>query len=359
VNRIAELVRSSGVQHPRCWALILLVAGCGAQNNAPTEPARAGSYEVHEWGLVRALPGDSLSAGAIAPPLRVEPIAVDKPVLYFHAEAPLRLSAVRVDAQGGSLVEAWPLATLGASIAWRDIEIDPGAQCQPSPLPSASDPACAHAPGQCEIPSLGTVRATDAACLRTAGATDSLLFYRAVSRAFTPPLRYTLRPDRQVEVTNEGDLPIPGRLVRMRRFGSYVQTLAVAPPAPHQSILVGENFGTTVDDIPPADETPPSSPDVGRRAVRATMHDIGLTDPEIDAFLRAWDATLFGGGDTDCRGCDTDRVDRPAAPENSFLYFLPEAACARIATLDLDPQPRTVHRAMAVWSPLPASGSSH
>ena len=47
------------------------------QPTAP--PANAAPYEVHEWGLVRAEPGDVLNAGVVAPPVYVEATA-DKPI---------------------------------------------------------------------------------------------------------------------------------------------------------------------------------------------------------------------------------------------------------------------------------------
>jgi hypothetical protein len=305
---------------------------------------------------MRALPGDSLSLGAIAPPIRVEMMVADKPVLYFHAAQAMQLRSVSVDPSGGSIVEAWPFVEHApGSLVWRDVDLDPSGACQPSPLPTATDPACASTPDQCEIPGLAIVRAPGSACVHVGGTTDSMLFYRSVSRSFTPPLRYERRSSGEVVVTNEGDEPVPGLLVRALRYGPSVRTLAVSPPAPHQSIVVGQNFNA-------ADETPrdgelAANAEPGRRAVRTTMHAIGMSEPEIDAFLRAWDGALFGQGSStmdDGRG-----VDMPAAPEETMLYFLPEHTCDGISRLHLDPAPSATRRAFAVWSRLSASGASH
>jgi hypothetical protein len=73
--------------------------------------------------------------------------------------------------------------------------------------------------------------------------------------------------------------------------------------------------------------------------------------------MRAWDGMLFGPGQP---AIDTLRADGEPAPRESFLYFLPAAALENVAHLDFDPPPRGgVHRAIAMWSALRASGASH
>ena len=79
--------------------------------------------------------------------------------------------------------------------------------------------------------------------------------------------------------------------------------------------------------------------------------------------MRAWDPALFGLGATDLPvdvlTADETTVDGRFAARESFVYFLPEAMCDRVARLDFDPAPRVVKRAFAVWSGVRASGSSH
>ena len=87
------------------------------------------------------------------------------------------------------------------------------------------------------------------------------------------------------------------------------------------------------------------------------MTELGLTSTEIDAFMRAWDATLFGAsGAVDGRSVDGD--DGDAAPTETVLYFLPPTSLDGIATLTFDPAPRAVRRALALWTALPRQGSS-
>ena len=82
--------------------LTLAACSCGASTTSSSAAARApavsapegsADYEVHEWGLVRGGPGDTLTVSAIAPPVVIMPISVDKPVLYFHTAAPFTLRA--------------------------------------------------------------------------------------------------------------------------------------------------------------------------------------------------------------------------------------------------------------------------
>ena len=229
----------------------------------------------------------------------------------------------------------------------------------------------------CEVASLGIVRVPGVACVRTSGVVDSLLFYRARTSSFTPPLRFerSATVHDEVRVTNEGALPIPGWLVRMADSYGSVRALAVRPPGPGETIVVGVDFLGAADrigedesvDIPVA----PGSPGPGRTVVRDSMREIGLTDGEADAFLRAWDMLLFGVAPTvlygttvdtltadDSRSVDEDG-DGVLGPTESFLYFLPEASVDGVARLTFDPPPRSVHRAMAIWSPIPATGPSH
>jgi hypothetical protein len=349
-------------------SLLLVVGGCscgasGALTRAEgTEEAIEG-YEVHEWGLVRGLAGDRLEVGAVGPPPSVFPMVVDKPVLYFHTASPFTLRAVRVHASG-AILEAWPFGsrTEGTGeLTWMDVAIDPTAsECVTTPLPSTCDPDLSP----CEIPSLALVRTAESPCIRVAGATDTMLFYRSRVEGMTPPLLFTRTGTEEVTVTHEGDEPIEGLLIRLRSVMGQVLTLAVDPPAPHQSVVVGADFGGAAMDEDGDMPALPGGPEVGRAAVRASLAEIGLTEQESDAFLRAWDGALFGLEVADRRTIDSLTNDESAlvdglpVPVDSFLYFLPPSSTEAVSSLELDPPARSVVRAMAMWSVVPASGSS-
>jgi hypothetical protein len=368
----------------------LLGCSCGAPATTSgarpitTSTAAPADYEVHEWGLLRAEAGDVLRVGAIAPPVSYQAMAVDKPVLYFHTDAPLTLASVTVQMpEGGRIAEVWPLVTFGDTAQWTDVSLTPTGACTPSPLPTPTESPCSDlaAGEQCESATLNTVRTPDAACVTVGDATERFLFYRAQATRFTPPLVFQrTQPYEQVEVRNEGDAPIPGLLVRLWTDGMRTRALAVAPPAPHASVIVGNDFdaaaasadedsrGAPADHPVAVDDETMLASSVGpaRDAIRSTMTGLGLSDAECDAFLNAWSTVLFaeGGATVDIPPTDVLTMDRLSAdgdlaPRESFLYFLPEPRTDEIAELSFDPPPRTVHRAIAVWSPLRATGPSH
>lgn len=383
--------------------LVIALSGCACSTTRSLESASTSTtptstetadYEVHEWGLLRSEThgdADVLRAGAVAPPRPVEVMAVDKPVLYFHASSPLTLRRVSASVDGGAILESWPFVPTqlrheGAEIAWRDVSLGSPTNCVPSALPTAAAPPCSLlGPGAfCESAGLAVVRTDEAACVSTGEVTDRFLFYRAQSHSFVPPLRFVREHVYEdVRVTNDGDHPIPGVIVRIWSDGARTRTLIAEPPAPHASVVIGHAFDAAVDedqsDRPfdrrgTTDESMPA-PSVegpGREGIRRSMREIGLTDAEVDAFLRAWDATLFGSTNvlaiddsrsiaaTDGTPVDmpVDRlsVDGELAPRESLLYFLPEQSTDRIARLSFDPPPRAVHRAMAIWTAIRPSG---
>lgn len=245
---------------------------------------------------------------------------------------------------------------MAGTMTWANVSIDPKSACPFSPLPHKDEAPCSNLPqGQeCESVGLATVRTVDAACVRVGNKTESFLFYRTETRGLTPPLRFTTQADGSVIVTNDGDAPIPGLLVRIDMSDALTRTLSVTPPAPHAKLVVGRDF-------PDGDMAPPRAEDRGapsprvvtgpaRKDIRSSMLGLGLSDTEVDAFLKSWDETLFGSPSTGGF--------RPIQAGTSFLYFLPEATIDRAAKVTFDPPPRAFRRAFGLWTHLPASGES-
>ncbi len=381
--------------------LSIAIVGCGGRQESPVPaPETAGEqpsaptapYEVHEWGLLRAIPGDTLEAGAIAPPGFVETLTVDKPVLYFHASAPVRLARVHVEAVGGTIREHWPVtesATFPSSVDWTGLTLDAsqhagGATCRGA-FPGVSAPPCNALPGgeACESAQLAEVVSPTATCLQSGDTQLPFLFYRSRTTTFTPPLRVTALPSGELRVTNTGALPIPGWVLRLRRNGSQVRAIAARGPGARATVMIGDDFANAAIPTPTVDgehaasdesdrmvDQPamPGSQEPGRVALRLTLRELGLDDGEADAFLRAWDDTLFGGSvvqlvdippaprdgapsddqpvdvlSADCRG------DCIGAQGDTILYFLPEPTCDGVARLSFQPAPTRVRRALAIW----------
>jgi hypothetical protein len=162
-----------------------------------------------------------------------------------------------------------------------------------------------------------------------AGEPLPFLFYRSSTRGLTVPLRGVRLPNGDLEITNDGDLPIPGRIVRIQRSGGEERVVVVDPPAPHAAITIA--VGGSGGD--------------GPAAIGETLEDLGMTTGEIDAFHRAWNTTLFGGGTM----LDQTTLTLPTLDE-SIVYFLPTALVEHITTVELDPPPTEIRRAMAVWT---------
>lgn len=379
--------------HAALVLLPLALSGCPsprAVTNAPSRtgpgssepasvPVGAPSFEVHEWGLLRGELGDRLTVGAVAPRFVTEPLEVDKPVLYVHAAQPFTLTRLDVDAHDGSIVEEWPpvpRTNLASQLAFRDVRVTVDGACATSPLPTTADAACRSLPSGdvCEVASLATVRTADAACMHVGDTTERFLFYRARTGAFTPPLRITRLPGQPgtVQITHVGTEAIPGTIVALRSDPYGVATAVLAAPPPGGSLFVRDGAVVATPTArgaagPLSDgRRNPHQEQAGRDAMRATLASLGLTANEVDAFSRAWDDALFGlpvadvdglavdmPVEDDRRAVDVLTADESVAgrlrPTDSFLYFLPPGACEDVAALTIEPRPRAVRRALAVW----------
>jgi hypothetical protein len=327
-------------------SLILLVScTCGAPatttGSGPTTPPTSGTtgYEVHEWGLVRAGPGDVLEAGAVGPGVTIMPMVAEKPVLYFHVTGgPIDLSVARVEAVQGEIREHWPLAAppVGAAdpavVSWAPLTLRAGT-CALS-VPAARAEACAHLHVEeaCESLSLARTVSADADCVETASGPSPLLFYRSTTRGLTVPLRARMNGT-DVVIENAGASAPPGRIVRFSSLPGRTTITIAAPPAPGASVTIGEG-----------DE----GPDAARAAITASMTELGLTAGEAAAFLASWDAELFPAETPP--PAEEEAMERMPAPVITLLYFLPASDAEHVSHLTFEPAPTAVRRAMAVWT---------
>jgi hypothetical protein len=332
----------------------LLALGCGASRvepvrgaePAPSESEPVGepvpSYTVHEWGVVRGGPSDTLEAGAIGPAVApTTPLVVLKPVLYFHLVDPtlasMELTRTRVTAVEGTIREHFPVtesAPFPTSVDWGAATIEHGACDGPFDAPALGELPCSALPAgeACEAASLASVVTGDADCVVRAGSPTPFLFYRSSTRGLSVPLRATRLPNGDLEVRNEGGLPIPGRMVRILRGGGALRVMTASAPAPSATVTLGGSW---------------SSADEGGAAITEALTALGLTAEESEAFHRAWDPTLFGeAGEV----MTLDLSLRVESLDESIFYFLPPELTERIATLDLVPPPTEIRRAMGVWT---------
>ncbi len=326
-------------------APLLLALGCcgggaATQPGASTAPDSRAGYSVHEWGLVRAGPGDTLVVGAMGPSAPPEAtLVVEKPVLYFHVSGggTIDVASLRVDALGGRVVEHWPHTGAGpdsANVTWTSLRLDPTSCALRAP--TLDEPPCRDLPpgDECEAAQLARAATSDSACVRSARGDSPLLFYRSTSTALTVPLVATARGDDLV-VRHAGAGAIPGRIVRFRRDGGSVRVVVADPPAPGGSVVIGSEW----TDVSAA-----------RAAVRETLSAIGLTTSEAEAFLASWDSAFFGEAAVAEEIVERTPAEESLPAEHTILYFLPPADVEQLTTLTFDPPPTAVRRAMAVWS---------
>lgn len=338
-------------------------ASTSAGTSIPGIPATA-EYEVHEWGLVRQeATGDVVRIGSVAPPVELRPLVVLKPVLYFHTKGKLDLASVSVTApSGGSILEVWPLLhngrtgeAIGSRVEWTRVALDPTGECAPSPLPTIADPPCtALGADFCEVASLAVARTSDAACVTTNGTTERFLFYRGRSTTLRPPLVVARRGAAgEIAVTNTGARRIPGKIIRIRSVDGETSASASSPPEPNDAVQIAEPSGVSALELPASTGKLPAT--VGSAVLRDTLGELGLTVEEIDAFMRAWEPTLFPRPGYTQLDIQLDSVPglRSMGRTESILYFLPEESTDDVAKLGFSPAPRVVRRAIAVWTALP------
>ena len=322
-----------------------VLAACGASSPpAVTETetvtvtadtaARPPALALHEWGLVDVDLATGLAELSAGPGQPARPVVARKPVIYAHlVERDQASLDLRVRVPGGSILEHWPVGTLGPdSIAWH-AQVSRGA-CPPAET-AQPQPPCASADGYCETHELPRYVTGDADCFGTGAGPAALLFYRAQVPAGALPLGFVRAADLRVRVTG------PTRpLLR-------ISTALTGPwPAGHRVIARGE------DDL--AVGTEAVDPAAERTAMEGALRGQGLTPDEARVFLDAWSVELFGAVAPAAR--DAQRASRrwqQQASQDVILYWLTPAEIERIAPLEAS-IPVTTRRAWLVRVTLPA-----
>ena len=346
--------------------------GPGATEPQATESPTTGpssddgpaAYDLHEWGVVAISPGRfEIAAGpgrravrARLPRLNIQEVTVDKPVLYVHptTDGAFDLGLEVTLGAGLSVSEHFPPTTI-APLAWQ-ARVE--GTCR-GDYGGVDDSRCPD--GYCEVAELGLYEA-DGACLAVNGVRAPLLFYRLGARGAGPamPLSIRRRGD-SVTVRNDGLAGQVGDLWRIRWNGQRTVVRRVtAPPV-----------GATVAIAAPGDDVV-----TARRALRRDLGAHGLTAAETAAFLRGWEASLFGAAAAaeeidddlpdpadhtaaDPTALDTlsndESDDQPIPPvppgprmRDVLIYWLPASAIDAIAHIEASPAPRHLRRAFLV-----------
>lgn len=336
----------------------------------PAPAAVLAPYEVHEWGLVGvdARPGAPAGPATVAavpwgrapqpgghadarnvdfPPSGV---GLGKPVLYVHlldATQEVTFSARVTLPRMGTIAEHWPERTLDAPgvVTWSGVRAHRG-ECRPRAYPSSTEFPCLGRDG-CEAEQLAKYETSDGACLTAAGRDYDDLFYRGELPTFEAPLVLARGTDGAVLARNPTDELIGPFVVRVVVRGGQLSVLV--------SDAVGEGGEVSIPS-PTATPTPPSvtrgaaARGAGIRALVAGLRAAGLSEPESEAFGRAWWDELFATAsrtETGRRGYVAARP-APSVPRDELLYWLPQGLADRASVLTFDPPPRAVRRALLV-----------
>jgi hypothetical protein len=291
-------------------------------------------FDVHEWGVIQVQPDGAtrLAAGPARPPTPPARGAydgsqlVDKPVIYVHVDPDTSPFSLRVRARlrAGRVTEHWPPAVLGSGgVSWsvrvsscpEEVDWPTSAACD-----LAADPVCERA----ELREYAT---SDAACLEVGATVARLLFYRGALSLPALPL----------SVEHEGAAlrvrGVPPSVVlytRGRRGGIVTwaegEELAAIPEG--EGALDGDGLNA---------------------ALAEALRVGGLTEPEVDAFMRAWSEELF---DQSWALVRRDILLHPPPP--SLVYVLPEPLVDALVPLEIEPAPRSLRRVFVVRVLLPS-----
>ncbi len=319
------------------------------------------TYVLHEWGVLVYGPGGASIHGPS--PEYAGPIA-DKPVIYIYTEEPLTMD-VTVGFASGQAEETWPVTALGPVVSWPGIQVTPGA-CDATPFPSIwEDPWVDES---CEACTLGTCVVEEAACLATLDQVAKLLFYAGSLPGYARPLLASAVADEAsgtvtFSVSSSSALVIEDVWLLYRVTTDTCMDPSYCPVATADlavgfagSIAPGSGFSTTVPithlvaeldasgyPIPGTLGTDPEWEAVPEE-VRAALLEHGLTAPEADAFMAAWDQGFFG-----ILGSDS-YFSEPMYHHGAYvLYFMPAADYDEQLPLQASPSPSEIVRVGMVY----------
>ena len=346
---------SGSMPSMRALALLLLLAacdGCGSSSPEPETPSNpttpsAGSYALHEWGVITA--GRATVSVGTAPP-QAPVLEVEKPVLYVHAGAPLELDVRVLPASGFRVAERYP-ATEGDALRWTASVT--GAPCASRhAYPTSCDAMEGRAlegeqerlvegiPHGCETVELPRYEAADASCLEVGDDSLPLLFYRLEATEAALPVEFRMHEGAAQLRAREGEVA-----------GWRVTETSEGPRA-HALRLTTE--WTTLGTADGAAMQPVATAAAG---LDAAMREVGLGSGEQAVFRQAWWTPFFGEGNAPvavAEEVEIPEMEEEAFPEGRpaisdvFLYVMPQPTLDSVARLELTPAPSSLHRFFVV-----------
>ena len=283
-------------------AVLIFAFGC---SDSTSPDGDDGHFEVHEWGVMVGCETDSAFFATSRPEMTT---LVRIPVIYFHSTEKSPFTAKVKFTDGDSIVTYPDALVSGDSIVWSDVAFSSSDTTVPDLLSRG------YVPLEAIIPTLDDV---DADMLECSGAETRFLFYEGES---------TFRNEISVAKIYGG-----GLFVILKNNGDYTC---------YNLILVQReeflsNYVATVDSLAPGQaDTVELAPMSATPSAASDLVSLGFTAREANSFSVLWDPPFF-------------EVDDPGTMMN-LIYRIPQTEYDKLISLEIDPEPDKVIRAMYV-----------
>lgn len=267
------------------------------------------AYEVHEWGVVVGCE-NSRNYALTARPLPM--MVVKEPVLYFHSQDK-KPFALKVTFNQGTPTDTYPEAAKnGNTLQWKRVTF---------PTATASSTAKGFETDDGLVPFnaiVNTLNNVDADEVEAGGVKARFLYYEG-QIPFANPVKATFDLEKkEATVANDGSYPvfdlfvlIPEGMGWQALFEPQDPFLAYLP-----QLQPGETVRVKLDPVL-------QKVDFGK-----SLRTLGFTEKESAAFALLWSESILKSG--------------------KLFYRLPQSECERMITLEFNPRPQKISRALYV-----------
>jgi hypothetical protein len=272
-------------------------------------PVKTADYEVHEWGV---LVGCANGSDYLLTSRPVRVTVVKEPVLYFHSrdQQPFTL---KVLFNQGKPTETYPAAVKEGDNAIRWNRVAFSAPVKVAPTVTKGLKLNVNLVPFNEI--IDTLNNVDADEVESGGTKARFLFYEG-EIAFSNQVKSDYDPQsREVTLVNQGSYPV-------------FDLFAIVPVA--GELVFQKNFFTAYAPQLKPGETIRVKPEPAKSSVdfAKPLRDLGFTASESASFAALWENSMLNNG--------------------RLVYRLPREECDRMITLDFNPRPKKISRALFV-----------
>ena len=286
-----------------CVAVVVLIFAFGCTDSTSPDGDEA-HFEVHEWGVMVGCETDSAFFATSRPEMTT---LVRIPVIYFHSTEKSPFTAKVKFTDGDSIVTYPDAVVSGDSIVWSDVAFSSSDTTVPDLLSRG------FVPLEDIIPTLDDV---DADMLECNGAETRFLFYEGES---------TFRNEISVAKM------YGGLSVILKNNGNYTCYNLILV---HRDDFLSNYFATADSLAPGQEDTVELAPMSAIPSAASDLVSLGFTAREANSFSSLWDPPFF-------------QVDDPGSTMN-LIYRIPQTEYDRLISLEIDPEPDKVIRAMYV-----------